>query len=269
MIFTIPFPALDPVLVEIGPFAIRWYALAYIAGLLIGWRYCVSMARRPPKVIEPAALDDLLVWVTLGVVLGGRTGYVLFYDLPKYFDHPLEALMIWKGGMSFHGGAIGVIIALYLFSRQRQIDFLRLGDMLVCAVPIGLFLGRLANFVNGELWGRPTDVYWAMVFPNDPTQLPRHPSQLYEAFLEGIVLFTVLFVLQRYTKARDRRGFLAGVFLIGYGLARITAEFFRQPDQQLGYLLWQTTTMGQILSVPLLLLGAWLIRRAYRESFAA
>ncbi|MGE5200474.1 MAG: prolipoprotein diacylglyceryl transferase [Acidobacteriota bacterium] len=269
MIFTIPYPVIDPVLIEIGPFAIRWYALAYIAGLLIGWRYCVAMARRPPKVIELPALDDFLVWVTLGVVLGGRIGYVLFYNLAEYLEHPLDALKIWKGGMSFHGGAIGVFVALYFFTRQRKIDLLRLGDILVCSVPIGLFLGRLANFVNGELFGRPADVPWAMVFPSDPLQVPRHPSQLYEACLEGIVLFTVLFVLQRFTKARDRRGFLSGVFMIGYGLARIVSEFFRQPDPQLGYLLGETTTMGQILSIPLLLLGAWMIRRSYRETAAA
>ncbi|HTS94566.1 MAG TPA: prolipoprotein diacylglyceryl transferase [Stellaceae bacterium] len=312
MIFAIPYPAIDPVLVEIGPFAIRWYALAYIAGLLMGWRYCVAMARRPPKVLEPAALDDLLVWVTLGVVLGGRTGYVLFYDLPKYIEHPVEALMIWKGGMSFHGGAIGVILALYLFARQRKIDFQRLGDILVCAVPIGLFFGRIANFINGELYGRATHSELGMLFPSElladpakasqavravsavdprldtagaivdayhrnpeiahllaPILTPRYPSQLFEAFLEGAVLFTVLFVLQRYTKARDRRGFLSGVFLAGYGLARIVAEFFRQPDQQLGYLLLQTFTMGQLLSVPLLIVGTWMIRRSYRQPLAA
>ena len=227
------YPQIDPVLVSIGPFAIRWYALAYIAGLLLGWRYCVWMARRPPKVLAPAALDDFLVWATLGVVLGGRIGYVLFYNLPFYIEHPLEAIEVWKGGMSFHGGALGVVLALYLFCRQRQIRFFGLGDILVCAVPIGLFFGRIANFINGELWGRPTDVPWAMKFPNAPDQLPRHPSQLYEAFLEGIVLFSVLFYLQRFTSARERPGLLGGAFLIGYGIARITVEFFREPDAQL------------------------------------
>jgi phosphatidylglycerol:prolipoprotein diacylglycerol transferase len=262
---TIPYPNIDPVLVEFGPFAIRWYALAYIAGLLLGWRYCVSMARRPPKVLEPAQLDDFLVWVTLGVVLGGRIGYVLFYNLPYYSQHPIEALKIWTGGMSFHGGTIGVVLAMFLFTRLRKIDFLRLGDILVCAVPIGLFLGRLANFVNGELYGRPTDVPWAMVFPADEARLPRHPSQLYEATLEGLVLFLLLFVLQRFTRARDHRGYLSGVFLAGYAIARIISEFFREPDRQLGYLVGGFT-MGQILSVPVLIAGVWLILRARRET---
>lgn len=262
---TIPYPNIDPVLIEFGPFAIRWYALAYIAGLLLGWRYCVSMTRRPPKVLEPAQLDDFLVWVTLGVVLGGRVGYVLFYNLPYYSLHPIEALKIWTGGMSFHGGTIGVVLAMFLFTRLRKIDFLRLGDILVCAVPIGLFLGRLANFVNGELYGRPTDVPWAMVFPADEARLPRHPSQLYEATLEGLVLFLVLFVLQRFTRARDYRGYLSGVFLAGYAIARIVSEFFREPDRQLGYLAGGFT-MGQILSVPVLIAGVWLILRARRET---
>jgi phosphatidylglycerol---prolipoprotein diacylglyceryl transferase len=265
---TIPYPAIDPVLIEIGPFAIRWYALAYIAGLLIGWRYCVGLARRPPPVLDPAALDDFLVWVTLGVVLGGRIGYVLFYNLDYYLQHPVEALKIWTGGMSFHGGAVGVVVALFLFTRLRKIDFLRLGDMLVCAVPIGLFLGRLANFINGELYGRPTDVPWAMVFPTDLPQLPRHPSQLYEAALEGVLLFLVLFVLQRFTRARERRGYLSGVFLVGYAVARIAAEFFREPDRQLGYLLG-VFTMGQLLSIPVFVFGVWLIRRSRREAVAA
>ena len=272
----IPYPAIDPVLIEIGPFAIRWYALAYIAGLLIGWRYCLSLARRPPHVIDPAALDDFLVWVTLGVVLGGRIGYVLFYNLPFYLQHPLDALKIWTGGMSFHGGTIGVVLAMFLFTRLRKIDFLRLGDMLVCAVPIGLFLGRLANFVNGELYGRPTDVWWAMVFPSDPTRLPRHPSQLYEATLEGVVLFVVLYVLQRHTSARQYRGSLSGVFLAGYAVARIVCEYFREPDRQLGYLLGGNSpdqlgslTMGQLLSIPVLIVGIWLIRRSRRDAPAA
>ncbi|HEV3176855.1 MAG TPA: prolipoprotein diacylglyceryl transferase [Stellaceae bacterium] len=272
----IPYPPIDPVLIEIGPFAIRWYALAYIAGLLIGWRYCVGMTRRPPPVLDPAALDDFLVWVTLGVVLGGRIGYVLFYNLGYYLQHPIEALKIWTGGMSFHGGAIGVVLAMFLFTRLRKIDFLRLGDMLVCAVPIGLFLGRLANFINGELYGRPTDVWWAMVFPTDETRLPRHPSQLYEAALEGVVLFLVLFVLQRFTRAREYRGFLSGVFLSGYAISRIIAEYFREPDRQLGYLLGGPSldqlgglTMGQLLSIPVLIVGVWLIRRSRREAAAA
>jgi len=262
---TIPFPAIDPVLIAIGPFAIRWYALAYIVGLLLGWRYCVAIARRPPQVIDPPLLDDFLVWVTLGVVLGGRIGYVLFYNLPYYAEHPLQALELWKGGMSFHGGTIGVVTALALFTRKHKINLLRLGDILVCAVPIGLFFGRLANFINGELYGRPADVPWAMVFPSDRDQLPRHPSQLYEAALEGIVLFAILFYLQRFTRARERSGLISGVFLIGYGLARTTAEFFREPDQQLGYLLGGFT-MGQLLSLPLIAIGAAMIWYALQRT---
>jgi len=270
----IPYPAIDPVLIEFGPFAVCWYALAYIAGLLIGWRYCLAMTRRPPHVLDAAQLDDFLVWVTLGVVLGGRIGYVLFYNLGYYMQHPVEALKIWTGGMSFHGGALGVVLAMYLFTRLRRIDFLRLGDMLVCAVPIGLFLGRLANFVNQELWGAPTSVPWAVRFQefNDFGQRvlgpPRHPSQLYEAALEGVVLFLVLFVLQRLTRARDHRGYLSGVFLAGYAIARIVSEVFREPDRQLGYLVGGLT-MGQLLSIPVLIFGISLIRRSRRETAAA
>jgi phosphatidylglycerol---prolipoprotein diacylglyceryl transferase len=264
---TIPFPSIDPVLIEVGPFAIRWYALAYIAGLLIGWRYCVMLASKEPKVLDRATLDDFLVWVTLGVVLGGRIGYVLFYNFKEYLAHPLEALQIWHGGMSFHGGAAGVVVALFLFTRKHKLDFLRLGDILVCAVPIGLLLGRLANFVNSELYGRPSDLPWAMVFPADPSQLPRHPSQLYEAGLEGLALFTLLFILQGRSEIRGRRGYLSGVFLAGYAVARIVSEFFREPDRQLGYLLGGTT-MGQLLSIPVLIAGAWLINRARLEPAA-
>jgi len=277
----IPFPAIDPEVFSfgpfaidhwsIGPFAIRWYALAYIAGLIIGWRYCLALAKRPPQVARPQDVDDFLVWATLGVVLGGRTGYVLFYNLPYYLQHPIEMFFLWRGGMSFHGGALGVCIAILLFCRQRQIKLLAFADIIVAAVPIGLFFGRIANFINGELWGRETSVAWAMIFPNDPRQVPRHPSQLYEACLEGIVLFLVLWTLQR-AGARQRQGLLTGAFLIGYGLARITVEFFREPDAQLGYLLGNASlglTMGQLLSLPLILVGLWLVLRAKPVTAAA
>jgi phosphatidylglycerol:prolipoprotein diacylglycerol transferase len=270
----IPFPNFDPEIFRIGPFAIgqwslgpfaiRWYALAYIAGLVIGWRYCLALAKKPPQVAKPLDIDDFLVWATLGVVLGGRVGYVLFYNLDTYLQRPIEALYLWHGGMSFHGGALGVIVAIALFAHQRKIRFLAFADIIVCAVPIGLFFGRIANFVNGELWGRVTDVPWAMVFPADSEHLPRHPSQLYEAFLEGIVLFTVLWLLQR-GGARQRPGMISGVFLIGYGLARVAVEFFRQPDAQYvpAYLAEHfAVTMGQILSLPLVLFGLWLVLRA-------
>ncbi len=262
----IPYPAINPILVSFGPFAIRWYALAYIAGLVIGWRYCLSIARRPPQVARPQDIDDFLVWATLGVVLGGRTGYVLFYRPDYYFNNPTEIPALWHGGMSFHGGALGVIVALWLFCRQRKIAFLAFADIIACAVPIGLFFGRIANFINGELWGRvATDVPWAMVFPTGGP-LPRHPSQLYEATLEGIVLFTLLYLLQRRTRIREQPGALSGTFLMGYAVARIIAEFFRQPDANLGYLWLGFVTMGQILSVPLLLVGLWLVWRARRKA---
>jgi phosphatidylglycerol:prolipoprotein diacylglycerol transferase len=256
----IPYPAIDPVLVSLGPFAIRWYALAYITGLVVGWRYCLALAKRPPAVASPQAIDDFLVWATLGVVLGGRTGYVLFYKPGYYFENPSEILALWHGGMSFHGGALGVLVALWLFCRQRSLHLLAFADIIVCAVPIGLFFGRIANFINGELWGRVSNVPWAMVFPTGGPE-PRHPSQLYEAGMEGLLLFALLFALQRWTDARMRPGLLTGVFLIGYAVARIIAEFFRQPDSQLGFLIFGAT-MGQLLSVPLLLIGLWLVWRA-------
>ena len=257
---TIPYPIIDPVIVSFGPFAIRWYALAYIAGLVIGWRYCLAIAKRPPQVARPQDIDDFLVWATIGVVLGGRIGYVLFYNFDRYLAEPLEALKLWHGGMSFHGGMLGVCLAIFLFCRQRKIPLLAFGDIITSAVPIGLFFGRIANFINAELWGRPTDVPWAMVFPTDPDHLPRHPSQLYEATLEGIVLFLVLWLLQR-AGGRQRPGLISGTFLTGYGIARVTVEFFRQPDPQLGYLVLGIT-MGQLLSLPLVLVGLWLMLRA-------
>jgi phosphatidylglycerol:prolipoprotein diacylglycerol transferase len=258
----IPYPAIDPVLVAIGPIAIRWYALAYIVGLILGWRYCLWISSQPPKIVSREAVDDFLVWATLGVILGGRIGYVLFYNPNFYFDNPSQIVAVWHGGMSFHGGTLGVLTAIFIFCRRRKISILGFADIVACAVPIGLFFGRLANFINGELWGRVTDVPWAMVFPTGGPE-PRHPSQLYEAGIEGIVLFCVLYILLR-TGARKRPGTIVGVFLIGYACARIFVEFFRQPDQQLGFLIGGAT-MGQLLSIPVLLLGVillWLARRS-------
>ncbi|MGA3305057.1 MAG: prolipoprotein diacylglyceryl transferase [Stellaceae bacterium] len=259
---TIPYPVIDPVLIAFGPLVIRWYALAYIAGLLIGWRYCLWIAAHPPQIVSREQVDDFLTWATLGVILGGRAGYVLFYKPGYYLENPGEIVALWHGGMSFHGGTLGVLAALALFSRQRKISFLEFADIIACAVPIGLFFGRIANFINGELWGRATDVPWAMVFPTGGPE-PRHPSQLYEAGLEGVVLFLLLFALLR-CGARNRPGMICGAFLLGYGVARITVEFFRQPDANLGFL-WGGATMGQLLSLPLLLIGAWLIWRARAE----
>ena len=257
MLFAIPFPAIDPVLVHLGPFAIRWYALAYVAGLFLGWRYIITLNKRGGPMTREQ-IDDLFVWVALGVILGGRIGYVLFYGFSRYAADPIEALEVWKGGMSFHGGLIGVILALFLFARLRKLSFWRVADLMACTVPLGLFLGRCANFINGELWGRITDVPWAMVFP-DPYAgpFPRHPSQLYEAFLEGIVLFALLAILYFRTNLKERAGTLAGIFLVGYGLSRALVELVREPDAPLVMGL----TRGQALSLPMIAIGLYLVQR--------
>lgn len=263
MFFAIPFPMIDPVLVEIGPFAIRWYALAYIAGIVLGWRLARHLVQRTPPVATAEQVDDYVTWVTLGIILGGRLGYVLFYRPGYYITAPWEALAVWHGGMSFHGGALGVIIATWLFCRRYTLDWVAFADRIVCVVPIGLFFGRLANFINGELWGRVApNVPWAMVFPTGGPE-PRHPSQLYQAGLEGIALFTLLMLLARSAKLRARRGYLSGVFLAGYGVARTIGEVFRQPDAHLGFL-FAGATMGQLLSVPMVVVGAWLMLRSRR-----
>jgi len=261
MPLALSFPNFDPVLIQLGPFAIRWYALAYIAGILVGWLYARAILRNErfwggPAPMTVADYDDFIVWVTLGIILGGRIGYVLFYN-PGYFaEHPLEALQLWKGGMSFHGGFTGCIAAVVLFAKSRGIPVLSLGDVTCAVGPIGLLLGRLANFINGELWGRPSDVPWAMVFPTGGP-LPRHPSQLYEATLEGLVLLVVLaFLIRR--GALKRPGLIIGAFAIGYAIARTSCELFREPDAQLGFL-WGGLTMGMLLSLPLLLFGIALI----------
>ncbi len=259
--FAIPFPAIDPVAISIGPVAIRWYALAYIVGLLIGWRYCLALASRPPHLVGRQDVDDFLVWATLGVVLGGRVGYVLFYMPGYYAAHPLEALYVWHGGMSFHGGALGVTIAILLFTRAGKIPLFAFSDIITEAIPIGLFFGRIANFINGELYGRQTQVPWAMIFPNGGA-IPRHPSQLYEAFCEGVLLFLLLFATERLG-ARRRPGIVTGLFLAGYAIARMSGELFREPDAQIGFLIFGTT-MGQVLSVPVLIAGVAIILWAQR-----
>jgi phosphatidylglycerol:prolipoprotein diacylglycerol transferase len=256
-LFVLPFPAIDPVLIAICPFAIRWYALAYIFGILLGWLYARALLRSTTPWGGPAPMtvidfDDFVLWVTLGIILGGRLGYVLFYNSTHFAAHPLEILQVWQGGMSFHGGFAGCVAAVMLFAWRRGISILSLGDLTCAAGTIGLFLGRIANFINGELWGRPTDVPWAMVFP-DGGPLPRHPSQLYEAALEGLVLGGVLWLMIRAGALR-RPGLVIGVFAVGYGLARIVCELFREPDAQLGFL-WGGLTMGMLLSVPLMLAG--------------
>ncbi|WP_027284657.1 prolipoprotein diacylglyceryl transferase [Rubritepida flocculans] len=257
----IPFPMIDPVAVQIGPIGIRWYALAYIAGIVIGWRLARRLVEAAPAAGTARQMDDFVTWATLGIILGGRLGYVLFYRPGHYLQHPLEALMLWQGGMAFHGGALGVILAALWFCRREGLNPLAFGDRVAVVVPIGLFFGRLANFINGELWGRQTDVPWAMVFPADPAQLPRHPSQLYQAGLEGIALFALMLLLWSRPANRARVGLLTGALIAGYGVARLAGEFFRQPDAHLGFLLGGAT-MGQLLSLPMVAIGAVLIWRA-------
>lgn len=259
------FPDIDPVAIHIGSFGVRWYALAYIAGLLGGWRYMRRLVAHSPYAMTRVQLDDFLFFVTLGVILGGRLGYVLFYKPSFYFANPIDIFKIWEGGMSFHGGLLGVFVALIVFTRLKKLDISAVGDVLCAATPLGLFFGRIANFINAELYGREAsaDLPWAVIFPRGGN-IPRHPSQLYEAALEGLVLFIILYFLWRIPSIRLRPGIISGAFMIGYGAARIVVEFFRQPDPFLGFL-WGGATMGQILSIPLVLFGAGLILYAKRK----
>jgi phosphatidylglycerol:prolipoprotein diacylglycerol transferase len=264
MIPVLLFPDFNPVMIQIGPFGIRWYALAYIVGLVLGWRLMRRLAQLPPAVATALQVDDFLTWATLGIVLGGRLGYVLFYQPGVYLAHPARAFEVWQGGMSFHGGAIGMAIAIAWFCRRNAIRLLSFADRVAVCVPIGLGLGRVANFINGELWGRPAPerLPWAMMFPTTGGgMVPRHPSEIYEALLEGVLLFIVMLALVRFESLRTRNGFLTGAFLSGYGLARITGECFREPDAFLGFLPFGTT-MGQLLCLPMLIAGVWLIVRA-------
>ncbi len=263
------YPHIDPVAIHLGPLAIRWYALAYITGIMGGWWLIGRLDTQcySSPMLDHKQRDDMIVWGVLGVVLGGRIGYVLFYNFSYFISHPTEILQMWHGGMSFHGGALGVIFGFYLFARTQRISYFRLMDMICCAVPIGLFFGRLANFVNGELYGRVTDAPWGMIFPSGGP-LPRHPSQLYEAALEGLVLFLLLNGLMLRTRVREYPSFIAGTFLLGYGMARFTIEFVREPDAQLGFVLLHWMSMGQILCLPMMLAGGlvmWLsVRRGRR-----
>lgn len=261
MLPIIAFPMIDPVAVQLGPFGVRWYALAYITGIVLAWRLVRRLAVAAPKVAEPQQVDDFVTWATLGIILGGRLGYVLFYRPGHYLFAPWEIPMIWQGGMSFHGGALGVIVAALLYCRGQKLPPLGFGDRVAVGVPIGLGLGRIANFINAELYGRATDLPWAMVFPTDPLQLPRHPSQLYQAGMEGVALFAVMAILASRPSIRARQGFLTGALIAGYGVARIVGEFFREPDANLGFLL-AGATMGQLLSLPMVAVGLFLIARS-------
>jgi len=270
----LPFPKIDPVIVQIGPLAIHWYGLGYIVGILFAWWYARRLIANtrlwPAGQSRPTAedIDDFLVWAAIGVVVGGRVGYVLFYDLQRYIAHPQDIVAVWQGGMSFHGGLLGTTLAMILFAWRRRLSVWTLFDVVSAGVPVALGLVRIANFVNSELWGKLTAVPWAFEFPNGGP-FPRHPTQLYEAGLEGLVLFLVLRVLtHRYLKLGSP-GFVCGAFVAGYGLARIFVEFFREPDQQIGYLLGDWLTMGMVLSAPMVLAGVWAMATAKRAAVPA
>lgn len=253
----INFPNISPNLIDFGFIVIRWYALAYIGGILLGWWYAKKLIAKYSeflnKGLEPKFIDDYVTYAVLGIILGGRAGYVLFYNLPYYIDNPLEAFKVWEGGMSFHGGLIGVMLASLIFVIKYKINFFAFLDIQACVAPIGLFFGRLANFINDELWGRVSNVPWAVKFPSGG-YVPRHPSQLYEAALEGLILFIILMILVRFSKVRIKTGLLSASFGLFYGTFRCLTEKYREPDIQLGFL-WQGLTMGQILSFTMILLS--------------
>lgn len=255
---------LSPVAFDLGAFQIRWYSLGYIAGILLGWQYLLKLIARPGAPMARRHADDFVFYATLGIILGGRIGYVIFYD-PGMLLTPLQVLRLWEGGMSFHGGALGVVVAIWYLAWRNRLSALRIVDYVACCGGFGLFLVRLANFANGELWGRITDVPWAVIFPApDAGPYPRHPSQLYEAGLEGLALFALLSFLFWRTDARYKPGLLLGVFLIGYGCARFLVEFVREPDVQLGILPWGLS-MGQTLSAPMVLAGVYFVLTADRR----
>jgi phosphatidylglycerol:prolipoprotein diacylglycerol transferase len=253
---------LDPVALDLGFFQIKWYSLAYITGILVGWWYLLKLIAQPGSPMARRHVDDLVFYATLGIILGGRLGYAIFYS-PDMLLSPWRLIRLWDGGMSFHGGMIGTSIGIILFARKEKLDWLRIHDYLACAVPFGLFFGRMANFINGELWGKPSNVAWAIIFPRTGNDVPRHPSQLYEAGLEGIALFAILWFAFWRTKARYEPGKLVGLFLLGYGLARFTVEFFREPDSQFSGTFFATTIhMGQVLTLPMIIGGLYLIATA-------
>ncbi|MES0383465.1 MAG: prolipoprotein diacylglyceryl transferase [Hyphomicrobium sp.] len=276
-IWAIPFPDMDPVAVQIGPIAIKWYGLAYLAGLLLGWLYIrrlLSQTKlwaddRPPFL--PQKVDDLLIYMVAGVLIGGRLGFVLFYEPSYYLENPLDIFAVWKGGMAFHGGLFGSGVAIWIFSRRNGINPWSTSDLCTATVPIGIFFGRIANFINGELFGRPTDAPWGMVFPEARLHYPdveptaRHPSQLYEAMLEGLLLFIVLRILTHYYGALKRPGLVSGTFLVGYALARSTAELFREPHFAHSLNI-EPLTVGIAYSIPMLLLGLFVIYFARTQS---
>ncbi|CAI3949117.1 Prolipoprotein diacylglyceryltransferase (Lgt) (PDB:5AZB) [Commensalibacter communis] len=259
------YPNFNPVMLQIGPLSIRWYAMAYITALICGWLLVRRLVRKDPIVATKEQVDDFLTWATLGVILGGRLGYCLFYQPGYYLPHPLEIFKVWHGGMSFHGGALGVIIALILFSRKYRLSFLGFSDRVTTVVPLGLGLGRFANFINHELVGRvaPDWLPWRMFYPN--VVGARHPSELYECLLEGVVLFSIMMILAYRKSIREHAGLLSGIFLLGYAIARSFCELFREPDDFLGFIVGGIT-MGQILCIPMVIAGSFFIWQSFRLS---
>ena len=256
------YPDIDPVAFSLGPIEVHWYGLMYLFGFAIAWGLGAMRAKRPGSGWEPREVGDLVFYCALGVILGARVGYHVFYNFQGWMQDPLVLLRLWEGGMSFHGGAIGVVIAFWYFSRQTGKRFVEAADFLSPMAPLGLALGRLGNFINGELWGRAADVPWAMVFPADPLQIERHPSQLYQASMEGLLLFVILWI---YSSKPRPAGAVTGLFGIGYGVFRIIGEFFREPDAHIGFIAFDWLTMGQLLSVPLIIVGALFMYFAFRN----
>lgn len=255
---------LDPVAIDLGFFTIKWYSLAYLAGILVGYWYLLKLIRQPGSPMARRHADDMIFYATLGIIIGGRLAYVIFYQ-PEILSHPADIFKLWNGGMSFHGGVIGVSLAILWLARKEGLNWLRIHDYVACCVPFGLFFGRIANFINGELWGKETDVPWAIVFPTGGPY-PRHPSQLYEAALEGSVLFIILWIAFWKTRARYEPGKLVGIFLLGYGLARFGVEYFREADAQLMEFADRTGLhMGQWLTLPMIAGGLYLIATARRR----
>lgn len=253
-------PQFDPVAISLGPLKVHWYGLTYLVGFVVGWWLGRVRTRKPWSPINEEQMGDLLFYIALGVVLGGRFGYVIFYNFETFLADPLWLFRVWEGGMSFHGGLIGVLLAMWWFGRKVNRHFFEIADFVAPLVPVGLGAGRIGNFINGELWGRPTDISWGMVFPQAPDLLPRHPSQLYQFAMEGVLLFIALWWFS--AKPRPRMA-VSGLFLVLYGCFRIVAEFYRQPDAQLGYLAWGWVTMGQLLSLPMVIAGLILMMFAY------
>ncbi len=255
------YPEINPVMISIGPLNIHWYGMMYLIGFLLGWWLGTVRSKRFDSPVTAEQMSDLVFYIALGVVLGGRFGYVLFYNLPQYIDNPIDILKVWQGGMAFHGGLLGVLLAVWLYARYLGTTFFQLTDFIAPLVPLGLMIGRIGNFINAELWGRVSDLPWAMVFPN-AGDLPRHPSQLYQAALEGLLLFIVLWIYSN--KPRPTMA-VSGLFLVGYGILRSFAELFREPDAHLGFIAFDWLTMGQLLSIPMIILGILLMWFAYRH----